>query len=850
MDPLTAIGLVCNVAQLVEISWKIVSKTHEITKNGALPEQRDIRIVSIDLQSVNKKVLSFLDLTGKDQHLTDDDEALYRLCKSSNQTAEELIKRLQLVNTDGKYVTWKSFRHAIKSVWTKKDVDDTAARLQDYRSQLNTRILVSLHAKIDNLDGNAKDIISRLDEHRLLHSASQDSQTKFLTQLFTSQHELTRGLIADLAHARISTSPSTKSPVSTNLLNGDRETLPAVLEAVNERDIKKLRHSLRDDDSAIFAFDAFGQTALHIAAKIGDADMVLLLIRNGARINPDDDDGKTPLHYGVQSGSDAVVRALLDKGADIHAKDAQGYTPRDLCITHSLLEWTLTYGAQLEAKNTEGCTALHHFAARGDHKAVCALLDQNAEVETIAPNGRTPLFEAAREGHLDIASVLLSRGANAKRVDNNKDTPLLAASWRGHTGIGELLLDHDADIDSANRYGYTALASCCKSGFVGMGLMLIQRGASLERSNSSGYAPLHQAAGHGYLPLIKAILDHGGDVNKVNTHIQWTALAEACEHGHTDVVGLLIERGAITSTHTGKEGTTALIRAVAQGHLTVVERMLAFSDTVDIESPDSEGRTALLWAVLSKRPEILQILLNRGANVEARDSTLATALCRACQFSSYETAELLVNAGAKVNVYNKDLWSPLQEVCMRGNLRTAKLLLGRGANPNVHNNALWTPLHEACARGYSTVSDLLLANRADPNTQNNHLWSPLHDASHRGSLAVAKALIDHGANVDVRDESGHTPMLRAAQGGHLPVVVLLLDEGKANINAVNKDGWNVLTEICARGHIELLRALLERGARQDKTKRGETPRDLARMNGHFYILDLLDNKLESGLPGR
>ena len=60
MDPITALRLASNVVQLVGVSWRVVSKSREIYKNGALPEHKDSELVALDLQRVNPRLLGLL----------------------------------------------------------------------------------------------------------------------------------------------------------------------------------------------------------------------------------------------------------------------------------------------------------------------------------------------------------------------------------------------------------------------------------------------------------------------------------------------------------------------------------------------------------------------------------------------------------------------------------------------------------------------------------------------------------------------------------------------------------------------------------------------------------------------
>ena len=844
MDPLTAIGLASNVAQLVELSWKIVSKSHEIYKHGALPEHRDTTIVTTDLKTVNDKLLEFLHRSEKEQNLSEDDEALRRLCEASNKIAGSLIDRLETIKPGDEYRSWKSIRSALKSVWIKSELDETAARLQNYRTQLNTRILVSIRDRIDQLDQNTQIINASLSDNRILYQSNQEIQTQYLTRLISSQHDRTRELLTNLVRVDKPLSALTLAADShTGQLAEKQDPRTAILPAVSEQNLAKLRRAIRADPSCIFARNAKGQSALHLAANAGNPDLMAYLIRNGAQINPDDDEGMVPLHFAVQSRSEAVTRLLVAKGADTTAKDANGRTPGDLCPPSSLIGWILEHGARLETRNHERLTALYYFVMQGELAAVRTLLDQKADVDTSGRFDRTPLFEATEIGHVEIVALLLERGADVHKLDDRRGTALCLAGIHGRTRVGELLLEHNADIDAENEHGYSALTECCTHGHIEMGLMLIQRGAQLENFNESGYAPLHFASGagnHGSAILVKAILERGSNIDIINSENDWTALAEACAHGYLDIVELLLSRGAATETPIAEVGATALMLAAEKGCTQIVERLLDHA-AVNIEASDIGGRTALFFAVHESHTGTVRALLRHDANVEVRDALKYTPLCRACQNCHREIVELLLHAGANVHSANEQAWAPLHEASWRGDYAIVNLLLEHGASPTYQNHLRYTPIHLAAQGPYPEVVRLLLENDLSGIALTNRDdWTPLAEASHHGQLEVARVLLAYGANPDTRDNFRYTSLNRAAQGGHTSIVILLLDEGKADINAVQREGWCSLAEAGWHGHEDVVIALLDRGARTDICNRnGHSPRDLARIHNHRSIVSLL-----------
>ncbi len=77
----------------------------------------------------------------------------------------------------------------------------------------------------------------------------------------------------------------------------------------------------------------FGTTPLHVAATVGDSEMVALLVVCGADVNAADGEGCTALHMAIKRGHIALFESLLSYGADATKRDDKGRTPLD-CATH------------------------------------------------------------------------------------------------------------------------------------------------------------------------------------------------------------------------------------------------------------------------------------------------------------------------------------------------------------------------------------------------------------------------------------------------------------------------------------------------------------------------------------
>lgn len=592
---------------------------------------------------------------------------------------------------------------------------------------------------------------------RIHLNTSQEIQTQYLTRLIASQHYQTRRLIAGATEAS-RTRGTSPAPISAL----PRETSPArsqlavsIFDAAEEESIPSLWAILRQDPSTIFAFDEIGQTALHIAAAKGNPELVAYLIRNGAKLNPDDNGGKTPLHCAILCENDVVVRALVSNGADVQAKDVDSRTPKDYTNPSSLLEWTLTFGAHLEARNSERYTALYHFASNGDLDAVRSLLDQGADVEAEGRWERTPLMEACDQGYVEVVKLLLARGANTEKLDDRKGTAIILAGLHGHTRVAEQLLDNGANINAQNQHAYTALAETCSHGREEMARLLLQRGAETETGR---YAPLHEAAEGGYTNIVCDLLDHGAKIDANNDRFNWTALAEACWHGHLEVVQILLSAGAYTETHDYGLCCTPLIKAASKDYTPIVVHMLD-QGKADIEGVDKEGRTALFHAVLGGHARTVQALLDRDANTEIHDSLHYTPLCRAAQSGRLAIVEKLLLANADIHASKYQSWTPLAEASYHGFPEIVMALLAYGANTESRDSMRYTPLNRAAQAGRLSLVILLLdTGKANIDAANHGGWTSLAEASFHGYHDVVKALLARGSSIEIKNDSDHTPL--------------------------------------------------------------------------------------------
>jgi ankyrin repeat protein len=204
---------------------------------------------------------------------------------------------------------------------------------------------------------------------------------------------------------------------------------------------------------------------------------------------------------------------------------------------------------------------------------------------------------------------------------------------------------------------------------------------------------------------------------------------------------------------------------------------------------------AFFLAVIAGNEVEMKELVKRGANVNQADTKGNTPLYEAAKEGKKDIVELLLNVGADVNKANReDATLPLHWAVAYAHAHKdiVKLLLKAGADINAQSRFGYTALYVAVLNGHKDIIELLLNANADINKAIDNGSTPLHAAVEKGNKNLVKLLLDAGVDVNAQDKRGEAPLSGAAQKNYKDIVELLLARG-ANINA--KDAWDHRTPL-------------------------------------------------------
>lgn len=626
------------------------------------------------------------------------------------------------------------------------------------------------------------------------------------------------------------------------------------LEAVSHR----LAHSPLDKAEK-------GAELLGIAAesRFAGVDMLKLLIERGA--NPTkvvNEFQNTPLCVAAKSGNIDKVNFLLQAGADPNFRNAHGYTPLIHAVygqrqtRQEIVSVLLNVGANPNIITKYGESPLRTALYFSDFDTLRIILDAGADIGILDWN---PLMRAIAFGTLDEVQAELQRGAYPNGKYQRDMTPwrlgllvgdvekaeklvafgadfnptdLLVAVHKDNPEIVRWLLDNGTDVNVRDEHGRSALSEAAGWGATACVKLLIEAGADAHAADHTSTQPISEASTP---EIVRMLVEAGADINFISGE-GYTLLKSAAEALNVEMVRALLDMGAATDGETQRYTTTPLYVAVQQDDLEIAKLLLDAGANPNAQNVD-------LWFPLSNAQsiEMVQLLLDHGADIHLRDEIGSDALCGQ---DDPDVAVYLIQAGAEVNPQQVHFGQPLREAANKNNLEIMRVLLQHGANVDQATSWGETPLMTAAEHSFVEGVRLLLDHQASVYLENTEhgRTAVFYAAAPEGFTAyklmkeydVSDLLNDLGEEHDLLAED-ITPAPDAVTYGYIAsdsveVLEMLLAAG-ADINARDKQEMTPIILTASCGRPSRVAALLRAGADIHlHDAEGKTALDYARLH--------------------
>jgi ankyrin len=410
----------------------------------------------------------------------------------------------------------------------------------------------------------------------------------------------------------------------------------------------------------------------------------------------------------------------------------------------------------------------------------------------------TPVADSAERADWPQVRAQIEAGADVNAAQADGASALIWAAYHGHSEAAGWLLEAGAAVDAANDYGVTATSEAARVGDSAMLARLLAAGADPDARMPEGDTALMLAARSGSVPSVRLLLDAGAAADARDEWHGETALMWAAGENHVDVVRLLAEHDAeidavskaftwdVKQTGVASQlpggGLTALLHAAREDALEAAAALLELG--ANPNAADPHGLSALRVAITNNNLDLAKLLLEHGA--DADDGALVEAVklrtlpwvraakARTDRTTDLELIELLLARGADVHKVPevgmvKQHWvdgehpnePPLFLAAMGADLELMRLLAARGAVPAESLNS-------------KGASILMAALGLTPHTGPGSS-APTRGAD--GAVAAGAAALELGADVDAAKNDGMTAVHMAAEKGSDELIRFLVEHG-------------------------------------------------------------------------
>ena len=658
-----------------------------------------------------------------------------------------------------------------------------------------------LHAAIDGYC--SLETLRALTDHGAnINVARKDGTSAFLRACSTGQSESVKFLLEAGADVNIT------KPCGNTCLH------EAVIGRCSNEILKKIiQHGVN-----VNYINSKSQTVLICACYAAQVGSVKLLLENGADPNISDDCSFTCLHAAVHGCcTNETLQEIITRHAHLDAQDTDGRTALLLaCLfrRQDSVSILLEVGSNPNIADNDGITCLQAAVKEAFRKKVInTIINHGANVNAKNKDNRTALITACARGNKDAINGLLGAGADPKIVDANNDTCLHEAVMSGcNTSVLQSIIDHGADVNATNKNRVAILSIACQMGNVDAINVLLKAGADPTVTDAEGDTYLHYAVREDYSnKVIQTIINNGADVNAANEN-NVTALMIACEKGNVEAMNVLLNAEADPNI-VDDCCDTCLQKAVRAGsNKEVLKTIINYG--ADVNAMNNDNRTALMISCENGNIDALNELLNAGGNPNITHSDEDTCLHKAISAGcNKEILQALIDHGADVNVTDEYNVTPLMIACEMGNVRAMNVFLNVGADPDIADDFGDTCLQMAIRAGCNK-DDLqaIINHSADVNAQNKNNRTALMIVCKMGNLDAVNMLLNAGADPNISDADGNT-CLHVCVGPHYKAQVLQVSiDHSDDVNATNKNNGTALLTACKTGNVDAIGMLLNAGA--------------------------------------
>lgn len=434
----------------------------------------------------------------------------------------------------------------------------------------------------------------------------------------------------------------------------------------------------------------------------------------------------------------------------------------------------------------------------------------NVEISETVPL----LHVATSKNNLAAVKYLLKLGADLEFKSKIKKTCLLFVVEKGNKEMVKFLLDSGADVNSVDAVGMNSLFYASYNGDYEMVKILIDAGIDLKHLDDNGDSALRYSINGKNFEIMKLLIEKGSDIYLINYENQSMWSFVFSEGGNLEMLQYLVEVVGLDleKRENSANEATPLHLASIGNKPEVVEYLLNKGAEVNSKSCKSEEVTPLFYAAHSGNLNIVKLLIGAGATQHFNHlKTKQSPFDIAIQQKHLDVAKYLLEKGAEANNVTEEGYYPLTYLILFNketpeSLELFKDLLERYVKAGLDLDNI-KAVQKAVLNGNIEMLKLLKEKGANLNVKNDDGDSILFYSS---DYYTFKFLIDEGLSLDVTSKSGLTPLMQACKIRDIRALNFILEKG-VDIKSLKSSGQTGIHEAAFMGNAEVFEKLVKMG---------------------------------------
>lgn len=566
----------------------------------------------------------------------------------------------------------------------------------------------------------------------------------------------------------------------------------------------------------------------NILDKSKNKNDLIILIKNGMKLDETNCNGLTPLFYAVEIQHIEMVNVIVNQKIDL-LKQINGMTILEFALAKNNTE-IITIVQKAVDNYDEASRELLELSLKNNAKDF-SVLKKNLNLNYKDKNGNTPFLNCCISGNSLLIKELINKKCDIATLNKQMQSCIILASIHDNDEILNILLKVFSGLNLTDINNESAIVHAFENKNNKIIKTLIESNVDLKSLNKKGKSLSYISVENGNLEGVKLLYSAGNikDSEKYSNNL----VLLSCYMNRLDILSYLVSKNHNLNI-VNADDENGLFVAINKGHMNLIS--VFNNENFDINYINKYGETALSLAIKAKNIIILKELYKfNNINFDCLDHEGNSALHLAIIENNKEAVDFLIDLSFKIDLKNYAGENLLHTASKIGNISYIKLLIEKKIST-----------HSKDTKGYIPVMNAIENEHLDCITELMKYPLGINLPCNEGNLVIDIAertknsdIIDITTNTFNRFISDSKKLMKAALDNEHWIIRELVKK-KVECNVITRDGYSALMFASSNGNFESVKELISGNADICFTNNENINAiDCANMNNHHKIEEFL-----------